>query len=276
MKSVNVTCLLCIAVLALVAVNQADNCVRAAPDVVGLAAGGELVIVGKLLAAEEKADAQIQVQYTDVIVEIVQTIRNITEQEIKVGSTVNFRIPGRPIGYGRIEAAFSKEEIGDLLLLSLRRPHPRTTAGRRKGFDTIFDVYGRDHGKHTVRIKDDVPMVYLFGLKRRVVNPQLRRSRNRRLHKPHYLELEIGLPLDWVLEVMNMAITVNARNPAKNPKSPEDIPVEIRFQYERLRSLEKLVRKLAWDGRSEATIIKTARKELARVKKELDIEERGD
>ena len=73
-----------------------------------------------------------------------------------------------------------------------------------------------------------------------------------------------------------MTITVNARNPVKNPKAPEDILVEIKFQYERLRSLEKLVRKLARDGRSEAAIIKTARKELARVKKELDLEERGD
>jgi hypothetical protein len=88
--------------------------------------------------------------------------------------------------------------------------------------------------------------------------------------------MEIGLPLDWVLAVMNMAITVNARNPVKNPKFPEDIPTEIKFQYERLRSLEKLVRKLAWDGRSEAAIIETARKEFARVKKELDLEEGED
>ena len=271
MKGVNVKCLICIAVLALVVANQAESCVRVAPDVVGLAIGGELVIVGKLLAAEEKADAQIQVQYTDVLVEVVQVIRNITEQEIKVGAPINFRLPSSPIGYGRFEAEFSKEEIGDLLLLSLKRPHPRTTAGRRKGFDTIFDVFGGDHGKHTVRIKDDVPMVYLFGLKRRIVNPQLRRSRNRRLHKDRYLELEIGLPLDWILEVMNMAITVDSMNPVKNPKAPEDIPAEIRFQYERLRSLEKLVRKLAWDGRSEAAIIKIARKELARVKEELDL-----
>ena len=273
MKSVNVKCLLCITILALVVVNKAESDIRVAPDVVGLAVGGELVIVGKLLAAEEKADAQIQVQYTDVVVEVVQVIRNITEQEIKVGSTINFRLPDVPIGYGRFEAEFSKEEVGDLLLLSLRRPHPRTTAGRRKGFDTIFDVYGGDHGKHTVRIKDDVPMVYLFGLKRRVENPQFRRSRNRRLHIDRYQELEIGLPLDWVLEVMNMAISVHARNPVKNPKAPGDIPVEIGFQYARLRSLEKLVRKLAWDGRSEATIIKTARKELGRVKKELSLEE---
>ena len=276
MKGVNVKCLICIAVLALVVVNQAESCVRVAPDVVGLAVGGELVIVGKLLAAEEKADAQIQVQYTDVLVEVVQVIRNITEQEIKVGATINFRLPSSPIGYGRFEAEFSKEEIGDLLLLSLKRPHPRTTAGRRKGFDTIFDVFGGDHGKHTVRIKDDLPMVYLFGLKRRIVNPQLRRSRNRRLHKDRYLELEIGLPLDWILEVMNMAITVDSMNPVKNLKFPEDIPTEIKFQYERLRSLEKLVRKLARDGRSEAAIIKIARKELARVKKELDLEEGGD
>ena len=272
LEGVNVRCLICIAILALVAVNQAESDVRAAPDVVGLASGGELVIVGKLLAAEEEIDPQIQVQYTDVVVEIVQVIRDITEQKIKVGSTINFRLPDVPIGYGRFEAEFSKEEVGDLLLLSLRRPHPRTTAGRRKGFDTIFDVYGGDHGKHTVRIKNDVPMVYLFGLKRRVEDPQFRRSRNRRLHNDRYREFEIGLPLDWVLEVMNMAITVNARNPAKNPKSPEDIPAEVKFQYERLRSLEKLVRKLAWEGRSEASIIKTARKELGQVKKELDLE----
>ena len=273
MKSVNVKYLLCITILALVVVNQAESDVRVAPDVVGLASGGELVIVGKLLAAEEKADAPIQVQYTDVVVEVVQVIRNITEQEIKVGSTINFRLPDVPIGYGRFEAEFSKEEIGDLLLLSLKRPHPRMTAGRRKGFDTIFDVYGGDHGKHTVRIKDDLPMVYLFGLKRRVEDPQFRRSRNRRLHNDRYQELEIGLPLDWVLEVMNMAIIVRSRNPVQNPKVLGDIPAEIRFQYERLRSLEKLVRELAREGRSEASIIKTARKELGQVKKELDIEE---
>ena len=271
MKSVSVQCLLCVTILALVVVNQAESDIRVAPDVVGLAVGGELVIVGKLLAAEEKADAQTQVQYTDVIVEVVQIIRNITERERKVGSAINFRLPSVPIGYGRFEAEFSKEEVGDLLLLSLRRPHPRTTAGRRKGFDTIFDVHGGDHGKHTVRIEDDVPIVYLFGLKRRVENPQFRRSRNRRLHIDRYQELEIGLPLDWVLEVMNMAITVHARNPAKNPKSPEDIPAEIKFQYKRLKGLEKLVRKLARDGRSEASIIKTARKELGQVKEELDL-----
>ncbi len=266
-------CLICITILALVVVNQVESDVRAVPDVVGLAVGGELVVVGKLLAAEKKVDVQIQVQYTEVVVEVVQIIRHITEQEIKVGSTINFRLPDAPIGYGRFEAEFSKEEIGNLLLLSLKRPHPRTTEGRRKGFDTIFDVYGGDHGKHTIKIKDDVPMVYLFGLKRRVVDPQFRRSRNRRSHKDQYQELEIGLPLDWVLEVMNMAIIVHARNPVKNPKAPEDIPTEIRFQYERLRSLEKLVRKLARDGRSEASIIKTARKELGQVKEELGLEE---
>ena len=71
MKSVNVKCLLCITILALVVVNQAESDIRVAPDVVGLAVGGELVIVGKLLAAEEKADAQIQVQYTDGVAEVV-------------------------------------------------------------------------------------------------------------------------------------------------------------------------------------------------------------
>lgn len=119
-------------------------------------------------------------------------------------------------------------------------------------------------------------MVYLFGLKRRVEDPQFRRSRNRRLHKDRYQKLEIGLPLDWVVEIMNMAITVDSRNPVKNPKAPGDIPVEIKFQYKRLKSLEKLVRKLAWDGRSEVSIIKTARKELGQIKKELDLEEGGD
>ena len=276
MKSVNVKCLLCITILALVVVNQTEGDIRVAPDVVGLAVGGELVIVGKLLAAEEKADTQIRVQYTDVVVEAVQVIRNITEQEIKVGSTINFRLPSVPIGYGRFEAEFSKEEVGGLLLLSLRRPHPRTTSGRRKGFDTIFDVYGGDHGKHTIKIEDDVPMVYLFGLKRRIVNPQFERSRNRRLHIDRYQKLEIGLPLDWILAVMNMAITVDSMNPVQNPKAPGDIPAEIRFQYEQLRSLEKLVRKLAWDGRSEAAIIKTARKELAQVKKELGLDSGGN
>ena len=276
MKNVNVKRLLCITILALVVANQAESDVRVAPDVVGLAVGGELVIVGKLLAAEEKADAQIQVQYTDVVVEVIQVIRNRTEQGIKVGSTINFRLPGAPIGYGRFEAEFSKEEVGDLLFLSLKRPHPRTTAGRRKGFDTIFDVFGGDYGKHTIRIKGDIPMVYLFGLKRRIVNPQFQRSRNRRLHIDRYQELEIGLPLDWVLEVMNMAIIVDSRNPVQNPKAPGDIPAEIRFQYARLRSLEKLVRKLAWDGRSEATVVKTARQELTRIKKELNLEEGED
>ena len=276
MKKVNVKWLTCIAVLALLVVNQAESDVRAAPDVVGLASGGELVIVGKLLSVEEKADAQIQVLYTDVVVEVVQVIRNITKQEIKVGSTINFRLPSAPIGYGRFEAEFSKEEVGDLLLLSLKRPHPRTTAGRRKGFDTIFDVYGGDHGKHTIKIEDDVPMVYLFELKRRTVNPQFQRSRNRRLHTDRYQELEIGLPLNWVLAVMNMAITVDSMNPVQNPKAPGDIPAEIRFQYEQLRGLEKLIRKLAWDGSSESTIIKTARKELTRVKKELDLEGEGN
>lgn len=273
MKSVNVKCLLCITILVLVVVNQAESDVRVAPDVVGLAVGGELVIVGKLLAAADKANAQLQVQYTDVVVEVVQVIQNVTEQEIKIGSTINFRLPHVPIGYGRFEAEFSREEVGDLLLLSLKRPHPRTTAGRRKGFNTFFDVYGGDHGKHTIRIKDDVPMVYLFGLKRRVEDPQFRRSRNRRSHIDRYQELEIGLPLDWVLEVMNVAITVRSRNPVQNPKSPEDIPTEIKLQYERLRSLEKLVRKLARDGRSEAAIIKKARKELGQVKEELDLKE---
>ena len=181
MKSVNVKSLICITVLVLTVVNQAES--HFAPDLVSLAAGGHLIIVGKLLEAEGKVDAQTRILYTDVIVEVVQVIRDTTEQEITVGSTVNFRPLGGQIDnhwQGIIgEAEFSKEEVGNLLLLSLKRPHPRTTAGGRRGFDTIFDVLGGEHGKHTVKIKDNVPMVHLFGLKRRGV--------------------EIGLPLDWVL-----------------------------------------------------------------------------
>lgn len=74
-------------------------------------------------------------------------------------------------------------------------------------------------------------MVYLFGLKREVVNPQFRWARNRRSHKDQYQELEIGLPLDWGLEAINMAIILDSRNPVKSPTGPEDIPAEIRFQY---------------------------------------------
>ena len=42
MKRGNVKCLICIAVLALVVTSQAESDVRVAPDVVGLAVGGEL------------------------------------------------------------------------------------------------------------------------------------------------------------------------------------------------------------------------------------------
>ena len=77
MKRVNVKYPICIVALALVVVNQAESDVRVAPDVVGLAVGGELVIVGKLLAAEEKTDVQLQVQYTDVVVEVVQIIQKL-------------------------------------------------------------------------------------------------------------------------------------------------------------------------------------------------------
>ena len=178
MKSVNVKCLICIAVLALV-VNQAKSSIQTAADIVDLS-GGHLIIVGKLLAAEGKVDAQTRVWYTDVTVEVVQVFRNITEREIEVGSTVNFRSIGGQIGNHKHEligeAEFNKEEIGDLLLLSLRRPDPRGTPWARKGFDTIFDVYGGEHGKHTIKIKDDVPMVYLFGMKHWSVDPQFPRG----------------------------------------------------------------------------------------------------
>ncbi len=268
MKSVNVKCLICIAVLALV-VNQAKSSIQTAADIVDLS-GGYLIIVGKLLAAEGKVDAQTRVWYTDVTVEVVQVFRNITEREIEVGSTVNFRSIGGQIGNHKHEligeAEFNKEEIGDLLLLSLRRPDPRGTPWARKGFDTIFDVYGGEHGKHTIKIKDDVPMVYLFGMKHWSVDPQFPRG-----HKDRYRGLEVGLPLEWVLEVMNMAITVRSRNPVKNPKTLEDIPTEVKFQFRRLRSLEKSVRRLARDGMPEAVIIGIAREELARIKAELDL-----
>lgn len=268
MKNVNVKCLICIAVLALVVVNQAES-LRTATDIVGLSRG-HLIIVGKLLAAEGKKDAQTRVLHTDVTVEVVRVFRNITEREIKVGSTVNFRPIGGQIGNhweGIIgEAEFSKEEIGDLLLLSLKRPNPQGTPWTRKGFDTIFDVYGGEHGKHTVKIKDDVPMVYLFGMKHWITDPQFPRG-----HKDRYRGLEVGLPLEWVLEVMNMAITVRSRNPVKNPKTLEDIPAEVKFQFRRLKSLEKWVRQAARDGMPEAVVNGIAREELARIKAELDL-----
>ena len=273
MKSVNVKCLICIAVLALVVVNHAES--HFAPDLVSLSVGGELVIVGKLLTAEGKMDAQTQVLYTDVTVEVVQVIRNTTEREITVSSTVNFRPFGGQIGNhweGIIGGAeFSKEEIGDLLLLSLRRPYPRGTPWARKGFDTIFDVFGGESGKHTVKIKDDVSMVYLSGMKHWVVDPQFPRG-----HKDHYRGLEIGLPLDWVLEVMNMAITLASQSPVQKPKTREDIPAEVKVKFRRLKSVEKSIRKLAGDGVPEAVIIGIAREDLARVKAELDLQEGGE
>ncbi|MCZ6676219.1 MAG: hypothetical protein O7E52_03105 [Candidatus Poribacteria bacterium] len=256
MKNVNVKCLICIIVFALTVVNQAES-ERAAPDLVSLAVVGELVIVGKLLAAEVivgKLDDQTQVVYTDVIVEVVQVIRNTTEQEIKVGSTINFRPLGGQIGNrkGGIvgDAEFGKEEIGNLLLLSLIRPH-RATAGGKMGFDTIFDVFGGEDGKHTIKIKDNVPMVHLFWMERR--------------------DAEIGLPLDWVLELMNTAITLASKSPVQNPKTPDDVPAEVKFKFRRLSSIEKSVRQAAWDGLSEARIIRIARAELARVKEELGL-----
>ena len=93
-----------------------------------IAAMGDLVIVGKLLAAEGKVDPQTHVMYTDVIVEVQKVIRNVTDQEVKVGSTINFRQIGGEIGNRKTdfigEAEFRKEETGDLLLLSLKRPNP--------------------------------------------------------------------------------------------------------------------------------------------------------
>lgn len=272
MKSATVKCLICITILALFVVNQAES--HFAPDLVSLAVGGDLVIVGKLLAAEGKKDAQTQVLYTDVTVEVVQVIRNATRQEITVGSIVNFRPFGGQIGNhweGIIgDAEFSKEEIGHLLLLSLRRPHPRETPWARLGFDTIFDVFGGKLGKHTVKIKDSVPMVYLSGLKHWIVDPQFRRG-----HTSHYRDIEIGLPLDWVVEVMNTAITLAAQSPVQKPKTREDIPAEVKFKFKRLKSVEKSVRKLVGDGVPEAVIIGIAHEELARVKTELQLQEGG-
>ena len=246
--------LLCIAVLALAVANPAESR-RAAPDLVGLAVVGDLVIVGKLLAAEGKVDPQTRTMYTDVIVEVVKVIRNVTDQKVKVGSTINFRQIGGEIGNRKTdligEAEFHKEEIGNLLLLSLKRPRPRATPWGRRGFDTIFDVFGGEHGKYTIKVKNKVPMVYLFWLER-----------------PNE---EIGLPLDLVLELMNMAITVASKNPVKNPKTPGEIPAEIRFKFRRLSSLEKSIRKLAMDRVPEAVITAISREEIARVKQELGL-----
>ena len=206
--------LLCIAVLALTVVNSAES-LRAAPDLVGLAVVGDLVIVGKLLSAEGKVDPQTRIMYTDVIVEVQKVIRNVTDQKVKVGSTINFRQIGGEIGNRKMdlvgEAEFRKEEIGNLLLLSLKRPRPRATPWSREGFDTIFDVFGGEDGKYTIKIKDNVPMVKLFWLER-----------------PGE---EIELPLGLVLEMMNMAIKVASKNPVKNPKTFGEVPAEIIFKF---------------------------------------------
>jgi hypothetical protein len=253
-KKVNVLCLICIAVFALTVANPAESR-SVMPDLVGFTVVGDLVIVGKLLAAEGKVDAQTRAVYTDVIIEVVQVIDDRTEQEIKVGSTINFRPLGGQIGNRKSEivgeAEFGKEEIGNLLLLSLRRPHPRATAGGRKGFYTIFDVFGGEAGKYTIKIKDDVPMVHLFWRERR--------------------DAEIGLPLDLVLELMNMAITVASKSPVKHPKAFGEVPAEVVFKFRRISSLEKSIRKLAADRTPEAVITVIARAEIARVKQELGL-----
>ncbi|MFQ6116077.1 MAG: hypothetical protein ACE5NG_18610, partial [bacterium] len=184
----------------------------------------------------------------------------VTDQEVKVGSTINFRQIGGEIGDRKMdlvgEAEFRKEEMGDLLLLSLKRPRPRATPWSRMGFDTIFDVFGGEHGKYTIKIKDDVPMVQLFWLER-----------------PGE---EIGLPLDMVLEMMNMAVKVASKNPVKNPKTFGEVPAEIIFKFRRISSLEKSIRKLAMDRVPEAVIIEIARAEIARVKEELGLQEGGN
>ena len=250
-----VKCLICIAVFALTVMNPAAS-FRSREYFVSIAVMGDLVIVGKLLAVEGKMDAQTRVGHTDVIVEVVQVIQNRTEQEVEVGSTINFRPLGGQIGNHRMtiigEATFDKGEIGNLVLLSLKRPDPRVTTNSRRGFDTIFDVFGGAHGKYTVRIKNNkVPMVHAFWSERR--------------------DKEIGLPLDLVLELMNMAIKVVSKNPVKNPKTPEEIPAEVAFKGKRLTSLEQSIRKLASDGLPETAIIPIARAEIARVKQELGL-----
>ena len=253
MKKVSVKCLICIAVLALTVANPAES--RFAPSLTTIAIAGDLVIVGKLLAAEGKVDPQTDIMYTDVIVEVVKVIRNVTDQKVKVGSTINFRQIGGEIGDRKMElvgeAEFRKEEIGNLLLLSLKRPRTRATPWGRRGFDTIFDVFGGEYGKYTIKIKENIPMVHLFWLER---------------HGE-----EVGLPLDMVNELMNMAITVASKNPVKKPKTPEEIPAEIRFMFRRLKNLERLIRQLAMDGLPEAIIIAMSRAEIAQVKQELDL-----
>ena len=154
------------------------------------------------------------------------------------------------------EAEFRKEEIGNLLLLSLKRPNPEATPWGRLGFDTIFEVFGGEYGKYTIKIEDNVPMVQLFWLER-----------------PNE---EIGLPLDMVLEIMNMAIIVASKMPVKNPQNPEEIPADIRFKYRRLTNLERSIRRLAMDGLPEAVIIAISREETARVKGELDLQGGGN
>ena len=239
---------------ALTVTNKAES-FRAREYLVSIATLGDLVLVGKLLAAEGKQDVQSGIVHTDVTVEVVQVIRNIMEQEVEVGSTINFRPLGGQIGNHRLlivdEAKFDKEEIGKMLILSLKRPSPRMTANTRKGFDTVFDVFGGEYGKYTITTKNGVPMVNAFWLERR--------------------DEDIGLPLDLVLELMDMAVKVVSENPVLNPKTPAEVVEEVKMKYRRLIRLEESIRKLATDDLPEEVIIAISRAESARVKQELEL-----
>lgn len=241
-------------ILMMIIVNQAES-YRAREYLVDIAVLGDLVIAGKLLAIEGKQDAQTGFVYTDVSVEVQNVIRNVTKQNIKAGTILNFRPRGGDIGDHRYfsidDATFHKEEIGNLVLLSLKPPHPEVTANRRKGFDTIFDVFGGVWGKYTVKIKKDTPIVLAFWHERR--------------------NEEIGLPLDLVLQLMNMALTVSSQNPVRNPKTPEEVPKEIKIKFTRLVTLEESIRKMASDGLLEEAIIEKFRVDMAKVKQELGL-----
>lgn len=73
-----------------------------------------------------------------------------------------------------------------------------------------------------------------------------------------------------------MALAIASQNPVKKPKTPEEIPAEIRFKFGRLKNLEKSIRKLAMDRLPEAVIIAISREETARVKGELGLQEGGN